>query len=648
MPSQDFGFNEGQEKAIGAQEAPKPMLLLSQPGIMRDGTRFQHQTYIDGAWMRFWQDKPRKMLGYKEQVRNVNGIVRNINIFNVQGFAYVHVGSNMAFERYAVDLNSGGNTLLIDRTPGSLVPNVNYLWQSDTIFQNSGGNPLIFAAATPSLNDITDVTPSQVFYGNVTDTAALLPAAFTVAAAPAGIAFAQTLAGPGNLVLNVNAPIPNGAGHVTLTTNGNLTGVNYTVTGFDATGAPLSVGPLPLPNGATTDTGATFASVSNVALSAGTGGLTVSVGWAAGSSNLTTSGGLCCIGPYLFLYGASGVIQWSVPGQPLDFVDTALGSGQSRPVSDKILKGMPVRGSSAPAGIFWSLSSLIVGNFVGGSTFWNFSTVSTTGSLLSQNGIIENNGIYYWAQTSGFAQFSGVMQDIPNDYNQQYFLDNLNYAARQKVFAFKIPRWKEIWWCFPFGQSTECNHAVIYNYDKNYWYDTPLPNGGRSAGYYDVTFHFPIMAGVSVNTDTAGYSMWQHEIGVDEVSGAQATPKAVMSFFQTHEYSLVLPNAVGQLGDTRSIAYSIVEPDYNQVGNLTLDVFSRANANDEDFESPADSPYTMLNTTNQGGNVENEYTSFQWTKRLTSFKITSNEVGGNYVAGSPLIFLKPSQSRRTN
>jgi hypothetical protein len=619
-----------------------PQLALSQPGVERDGTSFSKKTWSELVWARFYKDKPKKMGGYREMVRDMQGVARHLNIFSNDGFSYVHAGSTAAFERYAIYLPDGTNTGLIDRTPSGYAASAINLWQSDNIWDSDAGTTQIFAAPIPTLGDITSETDAQVYTGDVLGTAILTPAVNAVAASTDYVAFAQTIAGPGFLVLNVGAPIPVGAGNLTITTNGNLTALTTTVTGTTPAGAPLVVGPTALPNNATLNLGSVFGSVSTVAISGSSGANTISVGFAAGSTNIMTSGGLATVGPYLFLYGHDGVVRWSVPFHPTDF--TGVGSGDSRPVSDKIVKALPLRGQSAPAVIMWSLSSLIVGNFVGGTTLWNFYTVTTSGSILSQNGVVEHNGIYYWATTNGFSMFSGTMQDIPNEYNAQYFLDNLNFAARQRVFAVKVPRWKEIWWCFPKGNSTECNHAVVYNYDKKYWFDTPLPNGGRGAGFYDVTYRFPIMSGVANNSDTAGTSIWQHEVGVDEVSGPSATAVAVLSSFETHEFTLIQPQGVGQTAMTNQLSFALLEPDYDQVGDLRLDVTSRTSARALTTSSPSTSPYTIPPAPSAD---EPDGITFQWTGRLTSFKVTSNEAAGDYFVGSPLLHLKPGIKRRT-
>ena len=40
-------------------------VLKSTPGIKRDGTKFEGDSYTDGQWVRFQRGLPRKMGGYK-------------------------------------------------------------------------------------------------------------------------------------------------------------------------------------------------------------------------------------------------------------------------------------------------------------------------------------------------------------------------------------------------------------------------------------------------------------------------------------------------------------------------------------------------------------------------------------------------------
>jgi hypothetical protein len=45
--------------------------------------------------------------------------------------------------------------------------------------------------------------------------------------------------------------------------------------------------------------------------------------------------------------------------------------------------------------------------------------------------------------------------------------NGLLHNQRQKVWATKVPRFGEIWWFYPKGDSEECNDAIIYNIREN-------------------------------------------------------------------------------------------------------------------------------------------------------------------------------------
>lgn len=210
-------------------------------------------------------------------------------------------------------------------------------------------------------------------------------------------------------------------------------------------------------------------------------------------AGLTVSGGIVCVSPYLIYYGSDGLVGWSDVNQPqtLDSGD----AGTARVTGTKVVKGLPFRSGAGPAAILWSLDSVIRMEYVGGNAIFRFSTLSSQSSILSQNGVIEYDGDYFWAGIDRFLVYSGgKVQELPNEMNKNWFFDNLNYEQRQKVWVTKIPRFDEIIWFFPFGTATECTHAVVFNLNSKTWHDFELP---RSAGYYSQVFNHPIWAGDS-------------------------------------------------------------------------------------------------------------------------------------------------------
>ena len=208
------------------------------------------------------------------------------------------------------------------------------------------------------------------------------------------------------------------------------------------------------------------------------------------------TGGVVSLAPYTVVFGSDGYVAWSVPNSPADYVGS--GAGYANVTGQKIIRGMPLRGGpgNSPSGLLWSADSLIRMTYVGGTATFQFDTISTQSSILSAQSVIEYDGVFYWIGSDRFLMFNGVVREIENNLNLNFFFDGLNASQRQKVFAFKVPRYGEIWWCFPLGDSDEPNHAVIYNVRENTWYDTALPEGGRGAALFPAVFRRPLMSGV--------------------------------------------------------------------------------------------------------------------------------------------------------
>jgi hypothetical protein len=170
-------------------------------------------------------------------------------------------------------------------------------------------------------------------------------------------------------------------------------------------------------------------------------------------NNIAVSGGCVMIHPYLFVYGSDGFIQNCSAG---DFNNWVSADSNSNNISTgKIVKGLPIRGgTTSPSGLFWSLDSLIRVSFApmssgGQNYYWSYDLISSQTSIISSSCVIEYDGMYYWCGVDRFLMYNGVVQEIPNNTNQNYFFDNVNMVQRQKVWATKVPRYGEIWWFYP-------------------------------------------------------------------------------------------------------------------------------------------------------------------------------------------------------
>lgn len=343
--------------------------------------------------------------------------------------------------------------------------------------------------------------------------------------------------------------------------------------------------------------------------------------------NFTVSGGILPLNPYVIAYGSLGLVAWSDVDDPSLFPTANV----ANPTPTKIVKALSIRGGgSSPSCLLWSLDSILQMSFVGGDQVWNFQTLSDQSSILSSSGPVEMDGIYYWPGVDRFLVFNGVLRELPNEINGDFFFSNLNFAQRQKVFGFKVPRWGEIWWCAPIGDSVECNHAFIYNVRENTWYDTPLPSDGRSAAYFAQSWQYPVMSGALPYPD-ADYQFWQHEYGTDEIQGNNVN--AIQSFIQSADVSIVsggltaAGDVAGQPPWTQLVGF---EPDFLFGTALNIDILTREFAQDANI------------TANQ--NVitpsSRNYFDTQIQARYIRWQIGSNSQGGYFIMGTPLVYYR--------
>jgi hypothetical protein len=344
------------------------------------------------------------------------------------------------------------------------------------------------------------------------------------------------------------------------------------------------------------------------------------------------SGGISVFPPYLFMFGNAGQVIISNANDPTTVLNQAFIASQ------KIVTGMPMRGgNSAPAGLLWSLDSLIrvtTVNTASGLEF-KFDTVTNQSSILSSRSVIEYDGLYFWAGIDRFLVYNGVVQEVPNQMNLNYFFYNnpltgtgLNYQYRQQVWATKIPQYGEIWIHFPSGQNTVCDFSIIYNKRENTWYDTSL---ARGIGYFEQVFADPIWADSESTGGT--YGIWQHESGIDQNIAGVLT--AIDSYIQTGPISWCAIDPAGGWGGTdRWLDIYRFEPDMIQNGNMTLTVNTQPYARSNVTSS---TPFAFSPTTTK--------VDLREQGREMTLTFESNTVGGFYEINQVLLYFRTGDAR---
>ena len=582
----------------------KVVTLQVSAGIQRDGTVFSSPSYTDGKWVRFQYARPKKIGGYTGVFLNATDISRGMIMSADNGLNYVISGYSAGVEQWITDNDNGVGSGPVQFTTSGFTSNANNLWQFDIGYDALGNaqNNLI-AHPGQNLSDITSTVNTRPLFGLFTGT---------------------TLSPVG--VFTAVGTTTSGSPTVTFATTVVSIGAGLTVTG---TGIPANTTVL----SALTVGGVWTVTLDKNATASGTVTLTF-------DNNISVSGGIVMLFPYLFAYGNNGYIANCAAG---DFSNwTSADSNKNNISSTKVVKGLPLRGgTSSPAGLFWTLDSVVRVTYapqtVGSSTlYWRYDLITQQSSIMSSQCVIEYDGIFYWCGTDRFLMYNGVVQEVENNQNFNYFFDNLNYAQRQKVWVSKIPRYGEIWWFFPSGDSTECNDAVIYNTRDKVWYDAGQAIGARrSAGVFSEVFRRPIWGGVESN-GSGKYTLWQHETGVNEVYTNRVN--AIDSFFETNVIGprMGLVGATEQPGDNVWTRLERIEPDFVQVNEMSVVVTGNGYADEE--PQPSD-PYVF--------NPDTLKIDMKEQRREMRLRFRSNVQNGNYFMGRVLLSMDTGDVRGT-
>jgi hypothetical protein len=522
---------------------------------------------------------------------------------STNGLNYVVSGYSAGLEQWQTDNDDGTGFGPTAYSLSSFTVSVNNLWQFDIGYDSTGGaNNNLVAHPGQNLAAIDSTVNTPVLYG-------AFPGTFgSLSMSKVGVFTASATA-------NSTTTLTLGAANIRIAPGQSVSGTyiaaGTTVVSVSVTTLVISI--------AATGNGATTLTFDN---------------------NIAVSGGCVMIHPYLFIYGNNGLIQNCSAG---DFSNWVSADSNANNVSTgKIVKGLPIRGgTTSPSGLFWALDALIRVSYapttVSGQTFyWTYDLISSQTSIMSSQSVVEYDGLYFWCGVDRFLVYNGVVQEIPNDVNQNYFFDNLNYYQRQKVWCTKVPRYGEIWWFYPKGSALECTDAIIYNVREKTWYDAGEALGARrSAGVFSEVFPKPIWAGNEANSD-GKYTLWQHESGVDQVYLTNVD--AVYSAIETPDLGTLsgLVGSVQQPGDNLWTRLERIEPDFIQSGDMSVIVTGKGYADDTDQPS---SPYNY-----SPGTLKIDMREQRREMRL---RFETNTYNGTYQMGKILLSLTTGDVRGT-
>ena len=301
--------------------AETTIVLRSDPGIKRDGTKFDGNFYTDGQWVRWQRGLPRKIGGYKTTQKYLTEISRGFSTFTEQDFVYSHSGSKSKLERFTLD-NTGNSSIVSDRTPTSYAATgsvtLNTGTAGDTV-NTIKVNSVDIMSAAEAFDTSLDLTATHIA-ANITAhtstpdyTAVAVGAVITITASTVGTGTnGYTVVSAATGITTTDANMAGGTNDALLVDDNNQWMFDYQ---YDSSGNQNYILAHVAPN---------LLSVCN------SEGGQIFFGDVLGTSTLTSialpadancTGGIVSLHPYLFYYGTDGIIGWSVPGEPTTLDD---------------------------------------------------------------------------------------------------------------------------------------------------------------------------------------------------------------------------------------------------------------------------------------------------------------------------------------
>jgi hypothetical protein len=182
-----------------------------------------------------------------------------------------------------------------------------------------------------------------------------------------------------------------------------------------------------------------------------------------------------------------------------------------------------------------------------------------------------------------------------------------------------------------FGLDTGEEDEDSANNVEMYQIESIVFTNDSSGGQTLVTFttsivHHDLVTGSPMTQVTGGYVIWEHEFGKDKVTDTGV--EAIHSYVETSDISWIggSPAEDNPITPNRRMHITRVEPDFNQVGDMTLTVVGRPFAQSN---SETNGPFVF---TENDGKID-----LRVEHRLINLRFDSNVVNGDYEMGRVMI-----------
>lgn len=184
------------------------------------------------------------------------------------------------------------------------------------------------------------------------------------------------------------------------------------------------------------------------------------------------------------------LVKWSdltlngLPPGSWDSNDATKSTGENplEALNTPIVDGLAMRGLF----VIYSEDQIWSMALSGDNLIFNFSRLFGDGGLIAPGAAVEVDGQHYvFGPTDIYRHDGSSKQSIVDKRNRDYIFRNINQAYVESCFAIHMPKYNEILFAYPTGDSgavfpggTRCNKGGIYNIPGDTWAFVDLPNVG--------------------------------------------------------------------------------------------------------------------------------------------------------------------------
>lgn len=263
--------------------------------------------------------------------------------------------------------------------------------------------------------------------------------------------------------------------------------------------------------------------------------------------------------------------------------------------------------------LVWTDSTLHALDYVGGNFVFRNRKLGDICGITGLHGMTNANDIVYWMSHANFFYYDGQVKLLECPLQRDVF-SRLNSAQDRKIAGFVDTRFSEVGWLIPTSTS-ECDFAVIHNYNTKAWWWTPL-----SYSYLHESHMVERIVGAVTNTN----QLASHEPpGVFNDDGV-----AYESFVSSADFDL------GTGDEIMFIDRYIPDFVFNSVGtvNMTLTAMRYPN-----LVGNVKGPYTITSTTS---NV-----NLRARGRHATIRLACSTINSSWRAGRHRLNIQPDGHR---